>query len=101
VKRRHAPYLCRACSLQEDAAHAYDLAALACKGLDAQINFTPDSYADQLREIAGFSRVGGRLGAGRGCRRSAALLKTATTGTLLPLEGGQQPWSSCTTFSPD
>jgi hypothetical protein len=42
---------------QEDAAHAYDLAALACKGLDAQINFSPDDYAQQLQEIAGYTRV--------------------------------------------
>ncbi|KAI3433834.1 hypothetical protein D9Q98_003637 [Chlorella vulgaris] len=40
----------------EDAAHAYDLAALACKGLDAQINFSPDEYAQQLQEIAGYTR---------------------------------------------
>jgi hypothetical protein len=36
VSRLHPVHLC---SLQEDAAHAYDLAPLACKGLDAQINF--------------------------------------------------------------
>jgi len=41
---------------QLDAAHAYDLAALACKGPDAIINFSAADYEAQLREIAGFSR---------------------------------------------
>lgn len=41
---------------QMDAAHAYDLAALACKGPDAIINFSAAEYEAQLREIADFSR---------------------------------------------
>ena len=43
--------------MQEDAAHAYDLAALACKGPSAPINFSPEDYSEQLREIDGYTRV--------------------------------------------
>jgi hypothetical protein len=42
---------------QEEAARAYDLAAIACKGLDkATTNFDANNYRDQLTELAGFSQ---------------------------------------------
>lgn len=42
---------------EDDAARAYDLAALACKGLSVPTNFPVDSYTDSLTEIGGSSRV--------------------------------------------
>lgn len=44
---------------QEDAAAAYDLAALACKGPGAVTNHPPDKYAAQLKEVQGLTRVSG------------------------------------------
>uniref|UniRef100_A0A1D1ZV60 AP2/ERF domain-containing protein n=1 Tax=Auxenochlorella protothecoides TaxID=3075 RepID=A0A1D1ZV60_AUXPR len=41
---------------QEEAAAAYDLAALACKGLGAMTNHPPEEYTEQLAEIAGLTR---------------------------------------------
>jgi hypothetical protein len=39
-----------------DAAKAYDLAALACKGKAAIINFDPLNYSEQLSDIQGLSK---------------------------------------------
>ena len=47
--------------MQEEAAHTYDLAALACKGAGAAINFPEGQYTQQLKEIEGLSRVGVRV----------------------------------------
>lgn len=41
---------------QADAAKAYDLAALACKGPSAIVNFAASEYETQLKEVAHFSR---------------------------------------------
>ena len=42
---------------EDDAARAYDLAALACKGLSVPTNFPTEGYAEPLAEIGGSSRV--------------------------------------------
>jgi hypothetical protein len=42
---------------EEDAARAYDLAALACKGLAVPTNFAAAQYKESLAEVSGSSRV--------------------------------------------
>ena len=42
---------------EDDAARAYDLAALACKGLSVPTNFPVEGYTESLTEIGGSSRV--------------------------------------------
>ena len=42
---------------EDDAARAYDLAALACKGPTVPTNFPAEGYSDSLAEIGGSSRV--------------------------------------------
>ena len=42
---------------EEDAARAYDLAALACKGLTVPTNFAASQYSQSLAEVSGSSRV--------------------------------------------
>ena len=43
---------------EDEAARAYDLAALGCKGPSAEINFHTADYADTMAsDLAGLSRV--------------------------------------------
>jgi AP2-like factor (euAP2 lineage) len=42
---------------EEDAANAYDLAALACKGAAVPTNFPACQYEDSLGEIRNCSKV--------------------------------------------
>ena len=42
---------------EDDAARAYDLAALACKGLSVPTNFPAEAYTESLADIGGSSRV--------------------------------------------
>ena len=42
---------------EEDAARAYDLAALACKGASVPTNFAASDYQSSLAEISSCSRV--------------------------------------------
>ncbi len=48
---------------EDDAARAYDLAALACKGLSVPTNFPVEGYTESLTEIGGSSRVSPRCAA--------------------------------------
>lgn len=46
---------------EEDAARAYDLVALACKGLHVTTNFGEGAYSDELILMKGNSQVGTSL----------------------------------------
>lgn len=46
---------------EEDAARAYDLVALACKGLHVTTNFGEGTYSDELILMKGNSQVGTSL----------------------------------------
>ena len=47
---------------EQEAAHAYDLAAFGCKGPNAEINFPLQEYAEMSTQLEGLSQVylGGR-----------------------------------------
>lgn len=42
---------------EEEAAHAYDLAALGCKGPTAETNFPADTYASEMPQFASLTQV--------------------------------------------
>ena len=42
---------------EQEAAHAYDLAAFGCKGPNAEINFPLQAYAEMTTQLEGLSEV--------------------------------------------
>ena len=52
---------------EEDAARAYDIAALASKGLDVPTNFGMASYQAELQQLKDASKVGEAAGQGSTC----------------------------------